>query len=89
MERFDDLVFHPNFEDHQSQAGRAIVSEEEVWDVWLGDHAVVRNRKHRRGAYLMVGLTDTGRPVTVVLRRWRPTGTWQAYTAWDTKASDR
>jgi hypothetical protein len=31
---FDWLAFHPNFEDHQAEAGRRIVTRDEVEDAW-------------------------------------------------------
>lgn len=81
MPRFDTPVYHPNFEDHQQQAGRVVVTEAEVDDVWYAARRFVANQK-RQGSYLMMGLTRGGRPITVVIL---PTGdptSWLVYTAW-------
>jgi hypothetical protein len=87
--RFDFLTFHPAFEDHQHEAGRPVITMEEALDAWYGERLVVRNRKGRRGPYLMIGSTGSGRDITVVLLATAEEGTWLAYTAWDTKWSDR
>lgn len=89
MPRFDVLVFHPSFEDHQSEAGRRVVTMEEALDAWYGSRAIVPNRRGRRGPYLMVGSTVEGRDITVVLLATAEKGAWLADTAWDTKQSDQ
>jgi hypothetical protein len=86
---FDVLVFHPGFEDHQAEAGRRIVTAEEALEAWYGSRMVVRNRKHRRAPYLVIGSTDGDRHITVVVLATAEPGTWLAYTAWDTKHSDQ
>jgi len=86
---FDELVFHENFEEHQAQAGRPVVTREEALEAWDGRRRMVPNRRSQRGQYLMVGYTSASRAVTVLLFEIRPLGWWLGYTAWDTKASDR
>lgn len=66
MPRFDFLLFHDRFEDHQAEAGRRIVTAFEVDEIWYGTRRFVRNVK-RSGSYLMTGSTLAGRPVTVVI----------------------
>ena len=89
MPRFDELVFHEHFEDHQAAAKRPVVSERETLEAWDGRRRMVANRRTGRGQYLMVGLTDANRAVTVVLVEAATEGEWVAYTAWDTKHTDR
>jgi hypothetical protein len=81
-------VFHPNFEDHQAEAGRRIVSCEEAEEAWWGVRRIVQNRKGQKAAYLMLGTTSEPRDITVVLFGTDLDDTWLAYTAWDTKESD-
>ena len=89
MPRFEELEFHENFEDHQAAAGRRVVTESEAIEVWDGQRLMVPNRSSGRGRYLMAGLTSARRPVTVVLLEGATDGAWVAYTAWDTKHTDR
>lgn len=89
MPRFDELECHPNFEEHQAQAGRRVVTCEEAEDAWYGHRSIVPNRRGRAAPYLMIGRTGTKRDITVVLLPTDAAGTWVAYTAWDTKASDQ
>jgi hypothetical protein len=88
MPAFDDLVFHPDFEAHQSAAGRRVVTVEEADDAWYGERIFVRNRRRRAATYLMLGRTTGGREVTIVVLGTAVPGTWVAYTAWDTKLGD-
>jgi len=79
---FDELEFHPRFEEHQRDGGRRVVTEAEAIEAWYGRRTIVRNRK-RRGRYLLLG-TAWGRDIVVVLLQTRKPHVWQAYTAWDT-----
>lgn len=83
---FDELIFHADFEEHQSAVGRRAVTMDEAPDAWDG---VRPNRRGGRGKYLMMGYPSSGRAITVVLLRTSGAGTWIGYTAWDTKESDR
>lgn len=85
---FDELECHPNFEGHQAEARRKVVSCDEAMDAWFGVRQIVRNRKDKAGPYLMIGRTRGNRPITVVLLPTKVEGLWTAYTAWDTKTSD-
>jgi hypothetical protein len=85
MPTFHDLVFHVDFEAHQSAAGRRVVTIDEAEDAWYGRRTFVANRSRRAAQYLMLGHTAGGRNVTVVLLATSDPGTWVAYTAWDTK----
>ena len=88
MPSSDDLVFHQEFEAHQSMAGRRVVAVGEADDAWHGQRTFVRNRRRRAAQYLMLGRTPGGRAITVVLLGTSIPGTWVAYTAWETKTGD-
>lgn len=83
------LACHPNFEEHQAGSGRMPVTCEEADDVWWGEHSIVDNRKGQEAPYLMIGKTQRRREITVVLFGTGVYDTWLAYTAWNTKDSDR
>jgi hypothetical protein len=86
---FDWLAFHPNFEEHQAEAARRVVTCDEAEEAWWGERKIIRNRKGQRALYLMLGKTRQPRDITVVLFGTDLDDTWLAYTAWDTKESDR
>jgi hypothetical protein len=85
MPTFHDLVFHVDFEAHQSAADRRVVTIDEAEDAWYGGRTFVANRRRRAALYLMLGHTAGSRDVTVVLLATSDPGTWVACTAWDTK----
>lgn len=89
MPRFDELECDPNFEEHQAQTGCRVVTCDEAEEAWYGRRSIVPNRRGRTAPYLLIGTTGAGRDVTVVLLPTDEDGKWVAYTAWDTKASDR
>lgn len=89
MPTFDDLICDNAFEPHQAIAGRRVVTCDEAMEAWYGARRIVPNRRRRRGPFLMLGRTLAGRDVTVVLLPSADAGTWVAYTAWDTKPTDR
>lgn len=89
MPDFGWLACHPNFEEHQAGSGRRVVTCEEADEAWWGEREVVPNRKGQRAPYLMIGATHRGRRITVVLFGTDLSDTWLAYSAWDTKDSDR
>lgn len=85
MPEFVELVFHPRFEEHQAEAGRRVVTEEEALEAWYGRRRIVRNRKKANGPYLMLGRTMNGRDITMVLLTTPRPAVWCGYTAWDTR----
>lgn len=89
LPRFDELDCHPNFEEHQAQTGRRVVTCGEAEEAWYSERTIVPNRRGRRAPYLLIGQTGSGRDITVVLLPTDLDGTWVAFTAWDTKPSDR
>lgn len=82
MPKFDFLMFHENFEDHQAAAGRRVVTEELAEQAWYGQRAFVPNKRSGKGPFLMIGNTDGGHEITVVILATADEDTWQAYTAW-------
>ena len=84
MPKFEILEFHPRYEEHQARAGRRVVTEPETEEAWYGERRIVRNKRTGKGPFLMLGRTDGGRNITVVLLTTKRQSVWCAYTAWDT-----
>jgi hypothetical protein len=85
--RFSEQVIADEFEDHQANAGRPIVSTSEAQQVWDNGFLPRRNVRGDQDTRLLIGTTDGGRRVTLVSRHVGD-GNWLTYTAWDTKESD-
>jgi hypothetical protein len=84
---FDQQVIGDEFEEHQAQAGRRIVTAREAQQVWDNGFLPRRNVRGDPDTRLLIGQTDGGRRVTLVSRHLGD-GDWLTYTAWDTKESD-
>ena len=84
---YREQVIADDFEDHQAQAGRRIVSGREAQQVWDNGFLPRRNVRGSRDTRLLIGRTDGGRRVTL-LSRHLGSGTWMTFTAWDTKEAD-
>ena len=87
MPRFDDLVPSDEFEAHQAAAGRRVVTGREALQVWDNGFTARRNPHGEPDTRMLIGDTDGGRRVTIIVRQMAP-GQWYAFTAWDAKPSD-
>jgi hypothetical protein len=78
-----ELSCHPNFEGHQAEGEREVVTCDEAREVWDLGVDSRRNTAGRTAEWLITGRTVTGRAVTVAVM-WREEYLdWQAYNAWD------
>jgi len=65
------------------------LSARQVLQVLENEHIVVRNRKRRRGLYLVIGLDNGGTCIAIpVVSTSRPR-VWRPVTAWRCKDSER
>ena len=87
MPNFSEQVIADEFEDHQADAGRAVVTANEAQQVWDNGFLPRRNARGDPDTRLLIGSTDGGRRVTLVSRHLGD-GNWFTYPAWDTKESD-
>lgn len=87
MPRYVEQLIADDFEAHQAQAGRRIVTVREAQEVWDGGFLPRHNVRGDANTRLLIGRTDAGRRVTMVARHLGDGG-WLTFTAWDTKASD-
>ncbi len=80
-------IIEDEFESHQAQAGRPVVTDREAQQVWDNGFLPRRNVKGSPDTRLLIGVPDGGRKVTLVSRHLGE-GVWLTFTAWETKASD-
>jgi uncharacterized DUF497 family protein len=61
----------------------------EVRQVWANEPLFVPNIRHRAGDYKMIGLTDGGRALTIVIRYEADGRVLRPITGWDATAGER
>ena len=61
----------------------------EVVEVFYNQPVWVPNRRHRAGDWKMVGWTDAGRALTIIVRTRPETASLYLITGWDATAGDR
>ncbi len=52
------------------------------------DHVLMPNRKRRSPRRFLIGETNAGRKLTVVVERTRDAGSWRPVTAWNSRADE-
>lgn len=65
------------------------VSAAEVEQVWMNGPVVLPNRKERAGDWKVVGRSNGGRALTVILRYDAVTRTLHPITGWDSPVADK
>jgi hypothetical protein len=85
--RYVEQIIADEFEQHQADAGRRVVTAREAQQVWDNGFLPRRNAQGAENTRLLIGKTDGGRQVTLVSRDLGD-GYWFTYTAWNTKDSD-
>lgn len=75
------------FDDHQTHARRRVVTAVDALEAWDNGFTARRNSRGAQDTRLLIGRTNGGREVTLVVRDLR-NGNWLAFTAWDTKEAD-
>ena len=83
--RVYDLLFD---DENAAELGRHGVRAEEVLEILANGPILKRNRKGRRGAYLMIGLTDGGSCVSIPIEPTHDPEVWRPITAWPCKGSE-
>ena len=81
-----DLAFDDENED---KLARRNISPEDVHDILAQPHVLVRNRRHRRGVYKIVGRDAGGRVLTVILEQTRIRTTWRPVTGWASSKAEK
>lgn len=65
------------------------ISPAEVYEVWANGAVWVPNVRRRAGDWKMLGRTDGGRRLTIVLRLYGDRGVLRPITGWDATAAER
>jgi uncharacterized DUF497 family protein len=74
------LEFDDDNTEHLSRHG---IAPEEVEQVTGNDYVTARNKRHPKNRIVMIGRTDGGRMLTVVLETTRDDVVWRPITGWD------
>lgn len=76
-------------EDNEAEIAAHGVRPAEVEQILGNRHVVRRNKKRRSGVYKLIGFTDGGRILTVILgETWTP-DRYRPITAWDSTRGER
>lgn len=65
------------------------LSIRQVVEVLENKHIVIRNRKHRRGLYLIIGTDNSGNCIAIPVERTYDPRLWRPITAWFCKGSEQ
>ncbi|MBI4287626.1 MAG: hypothetical protein HY671_04245 [Chloroflexi bacterium] len=83
--RIDTLLIDEENEEKFAAHG---VSARQVTEVLGNVHVVLKNRKQRRGLYLLVGKDKSGRCIAVPVEATHKKTLWRPITAWPCKQSE-
>lgn len=75
-------------DENEGKIARHGLRPSEIDSLLDGRHAIRKNRKARRGRFLLTGRTVGGEYVTVVLESTFSQGLWRPVTAWRSKLSE-
>ena len=76
-------------EGNESELARHQISPKEVEQVWANGPAFVPNQRHRAGDGKMVGLTNSGRALTIVVRFHSRKRLLRPITGWNVTPGER
>jgi uncharacterized DUF497 family protein len=76
-------------EGNEGELSRHGISPEEVYEVWENGPVWVPNVRHRAGDWKMLGRTNGGRPLTIVIRFYPDRGMLRVITGWNTTTGER
>jgi hypothetical protein len=84
------LIAELEFDDYnEEELARHRISPIEVMQLLDNRYTVRRNRKERSGTRQLIGETDGGRILTVILAETHVEGRWRPITGWDSSKSER
>ncbi len=76
-------------EGNEAELAGHSIAPVEVEEVFANDPAWARNRKNRSGDWKMIGATDGGRRVTIIVRYDAERRLLRPITGWDATAGDQ
>jgi hypothetical protein len=83
-------VVELEFDDYnEEELGRHRITPREVMQILSNRYTFRRNRKERSGTLQLIGETDGGRTLTVILVETPVDGRWRPITGWDSSPGER
>jgi uncharacterized DUF497 family protein len=83
-------IYFLEFDDENTRhVARHRVTPEEIEQITGNDYVTARNRHDPENRIRMIGHTNGGRVLTVVLEATRDDGVWRPVSAWDSKPEER
>ncbi len=76
-------------DENEEHLGRHGISVEEAEELTGNDYVTARNPREPENRILMIGRTDGGRVLTVVLEATRDDAIWRPVTGWDATVAQR
>lgn len=76
-------------DDNEEKFARHGLTVRQVDQLLANEHVVVRNRKRRRGLYLVIGCDHGGMCIAVPVEPTRDPSIWRPITAWPCKDHER
>lgn len=64
------------------------IEEWEPYEVWFNPNVMLRNKKDRAASHRLVGRTDAGRLLTILVAPSNEEGIWDVVTGWDASAGE-
>lgn len=65
------------------------IDEWEPHEVAFGRYVLLRNKKHRAASHRLVGRTEAGRMLTILVRETEEDGIWDVRNGWDSSDGER
>jgi len=65
------------------------IEEWEAYEVWLNQHVTVRNKRNRAASHRLIGLTDSGRMLTILVRADEDGRAWLIVNGWGASKAER
>jgi hypothetical protein len=66
------------------------IAEWEAYEVFFNAHVVIRNKRQRAASHRMIGRTDAGRLLTILIREASDEpGLWDVITGWEASEGER
>ena len=76
-------------DENEEKMARHGISPRRCLQVLDNDHVIVRNRKARRGAYLVIGRDHGGLCIAIPVEATHNPSMWRPITAWPAKEHER
>lgn len=76
-------------EDNESELAHHGIHVRDVYQVWANSPEWVPNKRRGSGDHKMLGLTDGGRALSIVVKYYRDRRMNRAITGWDATAGER